>query len=115
MPSGAHAPLRVDEVEALERVVTLDGAVHVDAALPAGMTLDQGTRVDHGELVAILDDLDVVVRGDRNDGKGRASGFRHFVQPQAWLWATSPLIFTFTGRSAQAQTRVPPASCPGRP
>ncbi|CAI2933625.1 protein of unknown function [Aminobacter niigataensis] len=36
------------------------------------------------------------------------SGFQHLVQPQAWLWATCPLIATFTGRSAQAQTSVPP-------
>src|SRR5215469_13656052 len=37
------------------------------------------------------------------------SGFQHLVQPQAWLWATWLPIFTFTGFSAQLQTRVPPA------
>src|SRR3981189_3239306 len=37
------------------------------------------------------------------------SGFQHFVQPQAWLWATAPLTPTLTGRSLHLQTRVPPA------
>src|SRR5579883_794217 len=39
-------------------------------------------------------------------------GFQHLVQPQAWLWATSPLIPTLTGWSEHLQTRVPPAKVP---
>src|SRR5437868_4995636 len=40
------------------------------------------------------------------------SGFQHFVQPQAWLWATSPLMPTLTGRSLHLQTRVPEVKLP---
>src|ERR1700732_4078367 len=41
------------------------------------------------------------------------SGFQHLVQPQAWLWATSPLMPTLTGLpSLHLQTRVPPAKLP---
>src|SRR6266436_6179211 len=40
------------------------------------------------------------------------SGFQHLVQPQAWLWATSPLTPTLTGLSLHLQTRVPPAKLP---
>ena len=40
------------------------------------------------------------------------SGFQHLVQPQAWLWATSPLMATLTGLSEHLQTRVPPAKLP---
>src|SRR5437763_3466408 len=40
------------------------------------------------------------------------SGFQHFVQPQAWLCATSPVIATLTGRALHLQTRVPPAKLP---
>src|SRR5882672_5362666 len=40
------------------------------------------------------------------------SGFQHLVQPQAWLWATSPLMATLTGLSLHLQTRVPPAKLP---
>src|SRR5580700_5931370 len=36
------------------------------------------------------------------------SGFQHLVQPQAWLWATSPLMPTLTGLSLHLQTSVPP-------
>src|SRR6187431_3282603 len=36
------------------------------------------------------------------------AGFQHLVQPQAWLWATLPLIVTVTGSSVQWQVRVPP-------
>src|SRR3979490_2055682 len=44
--------------------------------------------------------------------KGAPSGFQHLVQPQAWLWATSPLTPTLTGLSLHLQTRVPPAKLP---
>src|SRR6478609_6938778 len=44
--------------------------------------------------------------------KAAPAGFQHLVQPQAWLWATSPLIATLTGLSAHLQTRVPPAKLP---
>src|SRR5258707_12910225 len=41
------------------------------------------------------------------------AGFQHLVQPQAWLWATSPLMPTLTGLpSLHLQTRVPPAKLP---
>src|SRR3979409_1992380 len=40
------------------------------------------------------------------------SGFQHLVQPQAWLWATSPLMPTLTGFSLHLQTRVPPVKVP---
>src|SRR3979411_2519066 len=40
------------------------------------------------------------------------SGFQHLVQPQAWLWATSPLIPILTGLSLHLQTRVPPLKLP---
>src|SRR5512132_370514 len=40
------------------------------------------------------------------------AGFQHLVQPQAWLWATSPLMPTFTGWSVHLQTSVPPAKLP---
>src|SRR3954464_10741818 len=40
------------------------------------------------------------------------SGFQHLVQPQAWLWATSPVMATLTGLSLHLQTRVPPAKLP---
>ena len=36
------------------------------------------------------------------------SGFQHLVQPQAWLCAIWPLIFTFTGLLVHRQTSVPP-------
>src|SRR5690242_15486612 len=36
------------------------------------------------------------------------AGFQHLVQPQAWLWATLPLMVTVTGSSAQWQASVPP-------
>src|SRR5579875_3616846 len=36
------------------------------------------------------------------------SGFQHFVQPQAWLCATCPLIATLTGSFAHLHTKVPP-------
>ncbi|MGY3444124.1 hypothetical protein ACVW17_004125 [Bradyrhizobium sp. USDA 4473] len=39
-------------------------------------------------------------------------GFQHLVQPQAWLWATSPLTPTLTFLSAHLQTSVPPAKLP---
>src|SRR5258708_384343 len=39
-------------------------------------------------------------------------GFQHLVQPQAWLWATSPLMPTLTCLSWHLQTRVPPAKLP---
>src|SRR5687767_5409271 len=35
-------------------------------------------------------------------------GFQHLVQPQAWLWATLPLMETVTGSEAQWQVSVPP-------
>src|SRR5262245_16455188 len=41
-------------------------------------------------------------------------GFQHLVQPQAWLWAMSPLILTVTGSFAHWQVSVPPAK-PGEP
>src|SRR5665213_2737660 len=44
--------------------------------------------------------------------KAAPSGFQHWVQPQAWLWATSPLTPTLTGLSLHLQTRVPPAKLP---
>src|SRR3979411_1230763 len=41
------------------------------------------------------------------------SGFQHLVQPQAWLWATSPLMPTLTGLpSLHLQNRVAPAKLP---
>src|ERR1700694_2969525 len=40
------------------------------------------------------------------------SGFQHLVQPQAWLWATSPLMTTLTGLSLHLHTGVPPAKLP---
>src|ERR1700704_1897773 len=40
------------------------------------------------------------------------SGFQHFVQPQAWLWGTSPLMPTLTCLSLHLQIRVPPAKLP---
>src|SRR5450432_3330026 len=40
------------------------------------------------------------------------SGFQHLLQPQAWLWATSPLMPTLTGLSLHLQIRVPPAKAP---
>src|SRR3954471_2969221 len=36
------------------------------------------------------------------------AGFQHLVQPQAWLWATLPLMATVTGSAAQWQVSVPP-------
>src|SRR3954447_19255250 len=36
------------------------------------------------------------------------AGFQHSVQPQAWLWATLPLMETVTGSLAQRQVSVPP-------
>ena len=36
------------------------------------------------------------------------AGFQHLVQPQAWLWATLPLMETVTGSVAQWQLSVPP-------
>src|ERR1700730_12092950 len=39
-------------------------------------------------------------------------GFQHLVQPQAWLWATSPLMPTLTGLSLHLQTSVPPVKLP---
>src|SRR5258707_1911684 len=36
------------------------------------------------------------------------SGFQHLVQPQAWLWATSPLMPTLTGLCLHLQTTGPP-------
>src|SRR5690349_13714964 len=36
------------------------------------------------------------------------AGFQHLVQPQAWLWATLPLMETVTGSVAQRQVSVPP-------
>src|SRR5688572_9209552 len=36
------------------------------------------------------------------------AGFQHLVQPQAWLWATLPLMETVTGSAAQWQVNVPP-------
>src|SRR3954469_4343681 len=36
------------------------------------------------------------------------AGFQHLVQPQAWLWATLPLMETVTGSVAQRQLSVPP-------
>src|SRR5712672_4319476 len=44
--------------------------------------------------------------------KAAPSGFQHLVQPQAWLWATSPVMATLTGLSLHLQTRVPPAKLP---
>src|SRR3978361_121208 len=44
--------------------------------------------------------------------KTTPSGFQHWVQPQAWLWATSPLMPTLTGLSLHLQTRVPPPKLP---
>src|SRR5665213_2993184 len=44
--------------------------------------------------------------------KAAPSGFQHWVQPQAWLWATSPLMPTLTGLSLHLQTSVPPAKLP---
>jgi hypothetical protein len=35
-------------------------------------------------------------------------GFQHLVQPQTWLKATLPLIFTVTGASVHLQVNVPP-------
>ena len=37
------------------------------------------------------------------------SGFQHFVQPQAWSWATWPLMLTVTGLDAHLHFNVPPA------
>jgi hypothetical protein len=36
-------------------------------------------------------------------------GFQHFVQPQTWLYATSPCKLTVTGEEAHLQVSVPPA------
>ena len=36
------------------------------------------------------------------------SGFQHFVQPQTWLWATSPPRLTVTGWDAHLHVSVPP-------
>src|SRR3954469_87338 len=36
------------------------------------------------------------------------AGFQHLVQPQAWLWATLPLMETVTGSAAHRQLNVPP-------
>src|SRR5262245_13692212 len=36
------------------------------------------------------------------------AGFQHFVQPQAWLCATLPLMDTVTGSLAHRQVSVPP-------
>src|SRR6186713_1079571 len=36
------------------------------------------------------------------------AGFQHLVHPQAWLWATLPLMETVTGSEAQWQVSVPP-------
>src|ERR1700757_2965421 len=44
--------------------------------------------------------------------KAAPAGFQHLVQPQAWLWATSPLMPTLTGLSLHLQARVPPANDP---
>src|ERR1700693_3411822 len=44
--------------------------------------------------------------------KAAPSGFQHLVQPQAWLWATSPLMLTFTVLSLHLQISVPPAKLP---
>src|ERR1700756_55864 len=41
--------------------------------------------------------------------KTAPSGFQHWVHPQAWLCATSPLTPTLTGLSLHLQIRVPPA------
>src|SRR5690349_23125190 len=40
--------------------------------------------------------------------KTAPAGFQHFVQPQAWLCATLPLIVTVTGSSVQWHVSVPP-------
>src|SRR5581483_2098348 len=40
------------------------------------------------------------------------AGFQHWVQPQAWLCATSPLMPTVTGLSLHLQTSVPPVKLP---
>src|SRR5687768_10327219 len=39
-------------------------------------------------------------------------GFQHLVQPQTWLKATSPLIFTLTASFAHWHVSVPPAKLP---
>ena len=37
------------------------------------------------------------------------AGFQHFVQPQAWSWASAPVIATFIGAVGHLHTSVPPA------
>jgi hypothetical protein len=43
----------------------------MNAAFLAGVAQDERCRIDHGELVAILDDLDILCAGDGDDREDR--------------------------------------------
>src|SRR5947207_5225865 len=103
----------MDEVETVERMpLVLDAAEHMRAANPACMALDRRRRIDHMELVTVLQTVTFSRGTTATTEKVAPSGFQHFVQPQAWLWATSPLMPTLTGLSSHWQTRVPPMKLP---
>src|SRR5689334_10308852 len=63
----------MDEVEAVERMVlVLDAAEHVRPAGLAGVTLDHGRGVDDLELVAVLENSEILARDHSDDREGRA-------------------------------------------
>ncbi len=65
----------MDEVEPVEWMLgVLDAAVHVRAAAGAGMPLYGGVGIHDLELVAVLADLHLVARGDRNLREQRPRG-----------------------------------------
>src|SRR5260370_40497567 len=64
-PAGLLKPFGMDEVQSLEGVLAFDGTVHVNAAFDASVALNERARIDDLELVAVFENFDVFVRGDR--------------------------------------------------
>src|SRR6218665_276028 len=62
----------MNEIEIIERVaLVLDAAIHMRAAACAGMALDRCGLIDDAQLVAILQNSDVLARYHGHDGEYR--------------------------------------------